>query len=89
MNKVAMEKEKRLLDGYLCNGLVNSPDTSVARRKQQRGLGLEVFEQIMLMHTVETMQEINFQHTYVNSFSRCRSRFDEFSRVSLASVERK
>jgi hypothetical protein len=87
MNSIAMKKEERLLDGYLCNGLVDSPDTSVARRKQQKGL--EVFRDIMLLHTVETMQEINFQHTYVNSFSRCRSRFDEFSRVCLGSRERK
>jgi hypothetical protein len=86
MNNIAMQKEKTLLD-YLCNDLVDSPDTSVARMKQQKGL--EVFKQTMLLHTVRTMQDTEFQKTYVNSFSRCRSRFDEFSRVCLTSRERK
>ena len=81
MNTIAVEMERRLLDGYLCNDLVDSPDTSVARAKQQKGI--EVFKETMLLHTVETMQDSEFQETYVNSFSRCRSRFDEYSRVDL------
>ena len=86
MNKIALAKEDELLD-YLCNGLVDSPDTSAARCKQQKGL--KVFKNTMLLQTVRSMQDNEFQKIYQNSFSRCRSRFDEYSRVSLTSKERK
>ena len=86
MNVIANAKEKKLLD-YLCNGLENSPDTSTARCKQQ--VGLEVFKETMRLHTVRTMQDIQLMKVYENSFSRCRSRFDEFSRVSLGARERR
>ncbi len=81
MNTIAVEMERRLLDGYLCNDLVDSPDTSVARAKQMKGI--ETFKETMRLHTVKTMQDNEFQKIYVNSFSRCRSRFDEYSRVDL------
>jgi hypothetical protein len=84
LNEIALKKEEILLN-YLCNDLVDSPDTSVARCKQQKGL--EVFKETMLLHTVKSMQDNEFQKIYQNSFSRCRSRFDEYSRVSLTSKE--
>ncbi len=86
MNAIANAKIKEVLD-YLCNDLEDSPDTSVARCEQQKGL--EVFRKTMLMQSVEDMQENEYHSIYQNSFSRCRSRFDEYYRVSLTSKERK
>lgn len=82
LNSIAIEKEKEVL-GYLCNGLVNSPDTNAARCEQQKGL--EVFRKTMLMQSVEDMQDNEFHKIYQSSFSRCRSRYDEWFRVSLTS----
>lgn len=86
VNYIALAKEEEVLK-YLCNGLVNSPDTNAARCEQQKGL--EVFRKTMKMQTVQCMQENEFRKIYQNSFSRCRSRFDEYSRISLTSKERK
>lgn len=86
MNNIAHEKENEVLN-YLCNGLVNFPDTCVARQEQQKGL--EVFRKTMLMQSVRCAQDNEFHKIYHNSFSRCRSRFDEYARVSLTSKERK
>ncbi len=86
MNNIAKAKEEEVLK-YLCNGLVNSPDTRAARFKQQQGL--EVFRHAAFLRTVDIMKSNAYQEIYNNSFSRCRSRFDEYSRVSLTSKERK
>lgn len=86
MNAIANAKIEEVLE-YLCNGLKNSPDTSAARCEQQKGL--EVFRETMLMQSVEDMQDNEYHRIYQNSFSRCRSRVDERSRVSLTSKERK
>lgn len=86
INFIALKKEEEVLD-YLCNGLENSPDTSAARCDQQKGL--EVFRKTMMMQTVRCMQDNEFHRIYQNSFSRCRSRFDEYSRVSLTSKKRR
>ena len=86
MNTIAIKKEEKLLS-YLSNGLENSPDTSVARAKQQEGL--EVFRELMLFQTAKDMQDSLWNKVYQNSFSRCRSRFDEPSKVSLGSRERR
>lgn len=86
MNNIAQSKENDVLD-YICNGLVNSPDTIAGRFKQQQDL--EVFRQSALLQTVDIMQSNDYQEIYKNSFSRCRSRFDEYARVSLTSKERK
>ena len=86
MNEIAMAKIKEV-HGYLCNGLVDSPDTSVARYEQQKGL--EVFRKTHQMLTDETMQDNDFHKIYQNKSFGCRSRFDEFARVSLTSKERK
>lgn len=85
MNQIAILKNKEVLE-YLHNGLVNSPDTIAARHEQQKGL--EVFRKTMLIQSIECMQDNEFHKIYYNSFSRCRSRFDEYARVSLTSVER-
>lgn len=86
VNNIALEKERVLLE-YLSNNLIDSPDTSVARCKQQEGL--EVFKDLMLLQSAKDMQDNEFKKIYQNSFSRCRSRFDEYSKVSLTSKERK
>ena len=86
MNEIAIAKIKEV-HGYLSNGLVDSPDTSVARYEQQKGL--EVFRKTHQIHTDETMQDCDFHKIYQNKSFGCRSRFDEFSRVSLTSKERK
>lgn len=86
LNAIANAKIEEVL-AYLCNGLENSPDTSSARAEQQKGL--EVFRETMLMQSVEDMQDNEYHRIYQNSFSRCRSRFDEHFRVSLTSKERK
>lgn len=86
MNTIAVQKEEKLLD-YLCNDLEDSPDTSVARAKQQEGL--EVFKETRLLETAKHIREKDFKQFYKNSFSRCRSRFDEFSKVSLGARERR
>lgn len=86
MNYIALEKSKEVLE-YLCNDLVDSPDTHAARCEQQKGL--EVFRQTMKMQSIRCMKDNEFHRTYQNSFSRCRSRFDEYSRISLTSKERK
>lgn len=82
----ALEKEAMVLD-YLCNGLVGYPDTAVARQEQQKGL--EVFRKTMQIQTVETVQDNEFHKIYNNSFSRCRSGFDEYAKVNLTSKYRK
>ena len=71
----------------MCNGLVGYPDTAVARQEQQKGH--EVFRNTMKMQTVKTVQDNEFNKIYNNSFSRCRSRFDEYAKVNLTSRERK
>ena len=86
MNEIAIAKSKEVL-GYLSNGLIDSPDTAVARYEQQKGL--EVFRKTHQMHTAETMQDCDFHKIYQNKSFGCRSRFDEFARVSLTSKERK
>ncbi len=86
MNNIASKKKVEILS-YLQNGLIDSPDTCAARRKQQEGL--IVFKKTMQMLTVRGMQDNENDKIYYNSFSRCRSRLDEYSRVSLTSVERK
>lgn len=86
MNFIAQEKEAEVI-AYLHNGLVDSPDTSTARYEQQKGL--EVFRKTMMMQTVRCMKDNEFHKIYQNSFSRCRSRFDEYSRVSLTSKKRR
>lgn len=85
MNGIAKAKEKELL-AYLCNGLVDSPDTPAARYKQMQGI--EVFKKTASMQTVRNMQDNEYYGIYNNSFSRCRSRFDEYPRVNLTSCER-
>lgn len=86
LNYIALAKDTEVLD-YLCNGLVDSPDTNAARCEQQKGL--EVFRKTTRMQTIRCMQDNEFRKIYQNSFSRCRSRFDEYSKVSLTSNERR
>lgn len=86
INFIALDKERKVLD-YLSNDLEDSPDTAAARCEQQKGL--EVFRKTMLMQTVRCMQDNEFYKIYQNSFSRCRSRLDEHSRVSLTSKKRR
>lgn len=85
MNSIALEKENEVFS-YLSNGLKGMPDTSTARYEQQKGL--EVFRKTMMMQTVRCMKDNEFHKIYENSFSRCRSRWDEYSRVSLTSKKR-
>ena len=85
MNIIALEKSKEVLE-YLCNGLEDSPDTHAARCEQQKGL--EVFGQTARMQSIACMKDNEFHGAYRNSFSRCRSRFDEWERISLTSFER-
>lgn len=86
MNNIAKAKENDVLD-YICNGLVNSPDTIAGRFKQLQGL--EVFRKSISLQTADIMKSNDYQEIYKNSFSRCRSRFDEYGRISLTSKERK
>lgn len=86
MNNIAKAKEEEVLK-YLCNGLVNSPDTIAGRFQQQQGL--EVFRKSIFLQTADIMKSNDYQEIYKNSFSRCRSRFDEYARFSLTSKERK
>lgn len=86
MNNIAKAKETELLQ-YLCNGIIDSPDTSAARYKQQQGI--DVFKKTASMQTIRMMQDNEYQNIYWNSFSRCRSRFDEYPRILLTSKERK
>lgn len=85
-NNIAIAKNEEVL-AYLRNGLVDSPDTIAARYEQQKGL--EVFRETdqMLSKNIEAMQDLEFHKIYWNR-SGCRTRFDEFARVSLTSVER-
>ncbi len=85
MNYIASTKEEEVFS-YLSNGLKGMPDTSPARYEQQKGL--EVFRKTMMMQTVRCMKDNEFHKIYENSFSRCRSRWDEYSRVSLTSKKR-
>lgn len=86
MNGIAKAKETELL-AYLCNGLENLPDTPAARYKQMQGI--EVFKKVAAHQTVRNMQDNDYHGILNNSFSRCRSRFDEYPRILLTSRERK
>ena len=87
MNYIALAKEDEVLK-YLCNGLPEGrPNTAAARCEEQKGL--EVFRKTMKTQSVACMQENEFRKIYQNSFPGVRTRFQEYSRISLASVERK
>ncbi len=87
MNEIANSKIKEVID-YLHVDLERpAVDTPSSRVEQQKGL--EVRRATAEMLTVKDMQDLEYHKPYQNSFSRCRSRFDEHSRVSLTSKKRK
>ena len=59
----------------------NLPDTC-AVRAQEKEISLP-FKLTRRVLTVEGMRDNSYYRIYENSFSRCRSRFDEYGRVSL------
>lgn len=85
MNAIANSKIKEVIN-YLHIDIEDPVDTPVSRAEQQKGL--EVFRKTMLMLSANDMEDNEYCEIYKNSFSRCRSRFDEFSRVSLTSTLR-
>lgn len=87
MNPIANGKIKEVIDYLHVDLEYPAVDTSSSRQQQQKGL--EVFRDTMNMLTVKDMQDLEYIKVYQNSFSRCRSRYDEHSRVSLASEKRK
>ena len=82
MNPIANCKIKEVIN-YLCVDIEDPVDTPVSRAEQQKGL--EVFRKTMLMLSADDMADNEYCEIYKNSFSRCRSRFDEYSRVLLTS----
>lgn len=67
--------------------LADLPDTAAVRAAEVEHS--DIFRSTYRRLTARGMRENHYYRIYENSFSRCRTRFDECGRVSLTSKKRK